>query len=158
MTGFEYAAAGLMVQEGMPEEGERMIAAVRERYDGKKRNPFNEIECVNNYSRSMAAFALLPIYAGLLGDAARGYLRVKPAKPGAFAGLWFLGGAWGAVELDAGARFAVEAGELRIRELELPFIPKEIEIDGAQVPFHVAEGRAVLDETATARHEMKARM
>ena len=65
MTGFEYAAAGLMIQEGMAEEGERMIAAVRDRYDGKKRNPFNEIECGNNYSRTMAAFAFFAHLSGL---------------------------------------------------------------------------------------------
>ena len=64
MTGFEYAFAGLLISEGFLEEGLTVIRAVRDRYDGKKRNPFNEIECGSHYARSMASFALLPIFSG----------------------------------------------------------------------------------------------
>lgn len=40
MTGFEYAASVHMLYEGMTDEGLRCIAAIRGRYDGRKRNPF----------------------------------------------------------------------------------------------------------------------
>jgi hypothetical protein len=36
MTGFEYTAAVGMLQEGMEEEGQRCIEAIRARYDGRK--------------------------------------------------------------------------------------------------------------------------
>ena len=65
MHGFEYQAAVHMIQEGMVEEGMTLIKAVRDRYDGEKRNPWNEMECGSNYARSMAAFAVLPAFSGM---------------------------------------------------------------------------------------------
>lgn len=35
MTGFEYAFAGLLIQEGMIEEGLTVVRAIRDRYDGR---------------------------------------------------------------------------------------------------------------------------
>ena len=55
MHGFEYAAACSMILNGLEKEGLRCIRAVRDRYDGKRRNPWNEIECGGHYARSMAA-------------------------------------------------------------------------------------------------------
>ena len=51
MHGFEYQAAGHMIQEGMLAEGVELVRAVRDRYDGSRRNPWNEIECGSNYAR-----------------------------------------------------------------------------------------------------------
>ncbi len=154
MTGFEYAAAGLMIQEGFLEEGERMIAAVRDRYDGKKRNPFNEIECGSNYSRSMAAFALIPIYGGFVCDAGAGYMRFEPKLPGDFNGMWFMKGSWGKAEIGEGARLTVEGKPVKVRSFELPFLPAEIRIDGAKAAFRVEGARAVLESAATAEKEI----
>lgn len=57
MTGFEYTAGVGMLYENQFENGLRTIADVRARYDGKKRNPFNEAEFGNHYARSMMAWA-----------------------------------------------------------------------------------------------------
>ena len=64
MHGFEYAFAGLLISEGMVEEGISVVKAIRDRYRGFNRNPWNEIECGSNYARSMASFALMPIFSG----------------------------------------------------------------------------------------------
>ena len=45
MMGFEYTAAVGMLQEGTEDEGLRCIEAIRARYDGRKRSPFDEAEC-----------------------------------------------------------------------------------------------------------------
>lgn len=45
MSGFEYAAAIGMLQEGQIEDGIKCIKAIRDRFDGEKRNPFDEPEC-----------------------------------------------------------------------------------------------------------------
>ncbi len=64
MTGFEYTAAVGMLQEGMTEEGLRAIRDVRERYDGRKRNPYDEAECGHHYARAMAAWGAVVALSG----------------------------------------------------------------------------------------------
>ena len=116
MHGFEYQAAGHMIQEGMLEEGLAMVQAVRDRYDGSRRNPWNEIECGSNYARSMAAFALLLAYSGFEFDAVRGHVGFSPKVADApYTGFWSLGSGWGTCTLDTTEiRLQAAAGELRL--------------------------------------------
>ncbi len=64
MTGFEYTAAVGMLQEEMTEEGITCISNIRDRYDGRKRSPFDEAECGHHYARAMAAWAAVPALTG----------------------------------------------------------------------------------------------
>ncbi len=116
MHGFEYQAACHMIQEGMLAEGVELVRAVRDRYDGSRRNPWNEIECGNNYARSMAAFALLPAYSGFEFDAVAGHLGFSPkVSDTPFTAFWSLGSGWGTCTLDAAEiRLQVESGELSL--------------------------------------------
>jgi non-lysosomal glucosylceramidase len=57
MTGFEYTAAIGMLYEGLNDMGLQCIQNVRNRYDGKKRSPYNEAECGHHYARAMASWA-----------------------------------------------------------------------------------------------------
>jgi uncharacterized protein (DUF608 family) len=88
MTGFEYALAGLMLSEGFVSEGENIIRSVRDRYDGDKRNPWSELECGHNYARSMASYALLPIYSGFTFDMTKKYIGFDPIKKGDCRYFW----------------------------------------------------------------------
>ena len=56
MTGFEYTAAIGMLYEGQTENGLKCMQNIRDRYDGNKRNPFNESEYGNHYARAMIAW------------------------------------------------------------------------------------------------------
>lgn len=103
MTGFEYAFAGLLISEGYIEEGLTAVRAVRDRYDGKKRNPWNEIECGSNYARAMASFALLPIFSGFAFDLPHGTVGFTPKIKGDFRCLWSLGTGWGEFEVRGGS-------------------------------------------------------
>ena len=136
MTGFEYAAAGLMLQEGLTAKAEEMIKAVRDRYDGKKRNPWNEIECGNNYSRAMAAFSFITSYAGFRCDAVKGVLGFEPVKDGDIFSLWFMGNAWGTVSITA-EKTELKAlhGSIGLKKLVLPATPAEISADGKGIGF-----------------------
>ena len=100
MTGFEYALAGLMISQGLLAEGEDIVRAVRGRYDGEKRNPWNEIECGSNYARSMASFALVFIYSGFSFDMTKNYIGFKPVKNGDGRYAWFVGNSYGEVIFD----------------------------------------------------------
>lgn len=96
MSGFEYALAGLMIANGFVSEGEAIVKSVRERYDGEKRNPWSEIECGAYYARSMASYALMPIYSGFTFDTTKKHIGFAPVSNyGRF--LWSVGESWGEV-------------------------------------------------------------
>lgn len=99
MTGFEYTAAAGMLYEDQVEAGLRCIRAIRDRYDGRKRSPFDEAECGHHYARAMAAWASLLAWTGFRYSAVTGDLRVGP-RPGAF--FWSNGHAWGTYMLQTG--------------------------------------------------------
>jgi uncharacterized protein (DUF608 family) len=58
-TGIEYQVASHLIAEGFVKEGLTIVKALRSRYDGRIRNPWNEYECGNYYARAMASYALL---------------------------------------------------------------------------------------------------
>ncbi len=72
MHGFEWAFAAHLAMNGMTGEALDIVHSIRQRYDGVKRNPWNEIECGSNYARSMASYALLPAISGFRFDSTRG--------------------------------------------------------------------------------------
>jgi uncharacterized protein (DUF608 family) len=95
MHGYEYAAAELMINRGMIDEGVRVVKGVRDRYDGEKRNPWNEIECGSNYARSMASYALLNVLSGFVFDLAKNMIGFNPVLPPPFKVFWSLDTGWG---------------------------------------------------------------
>ena len=104
MTGFEYAAAIQMIQNGMIKEGMEVVSAIRNRYDGEKRNPWNEIECGSNYARAMASYALLNAFSGFEYDLNQGMIGFHPAvwTGGQFRCFWSLETGWGEVVFTPG--------------------------------------------------------
>jgi len=63
MTGFEYVVAANLAQRGDFARAEKVVRDIRSRYDGRKRNPFDEAECGHHYSRALAAWSVLQAYA-----------------------------------------------------------------------------------------------
>jgi hypothetical protein len=63
-TGIEYQVASHLIEEGFVNEGLTIVKALRTRYDGRTRNPWNEYECGNWYARAMSSYALLDALAG----------------------------------------------------------------------------------------------
>lgn len=139
MHGFEYQLAGLLASEGMVSQGLELVRAVRERYNGRDRNPYNEIECGSNYARSMASFALLPIFSGFSFDLARGVIGFHPLTEGRpFSCLWSLATGWGQVEIGTERTVVLlEEGELPICRLRLPYLSSvsSVRIDGKETDF-----------------------
>ncbi len=78
-TGVEYHVAAHLIYEGRVREGLTLAAAVRERHDGYRRNPWDEVECGHHYARSMASWALLTALSGFRCDAGRKVLHFDPA-------------------------------------------------------------------------------
>lgn len=140
MTGFEYAAAGAMLQNGLTEEGLNCIKAVRARYDGDKRNPYSEIECGASYARSMTSFAFLAIYSGFQYDMSQGMLGFNPIlKDKTQSFFWSVFGAWGTVKItERSMEIKNLFGTLHLEKICLPdnlTDIKEVCIDGKKIPF-----------------------
>jgi len=91
-TGIEYAAAVLMMQEGRVADGLRIFKAVRDRFDGRKRNPFDEPECGRHYARAMSSWAAVPALTGFHYSGVDRTMTFA-AKEGKH--FWSTGYAWG---------------------------------------------------------------
>ncbi len=77
-TGIEYQVASHLILEGFVAEGLTIVAAVRQRYDGRARNPWNEYECGSYYARAMASYALLGALSGFRYSAPERTLFLAP--------------------------------------------------------------------------------
>ncbi len=96
MTGFEYSAAILMLYMGMTDEGIECIENIRGRYDGEKRNPWDEAECGYHYARAMASWGGVLALSGFDFHAGEMSLRIQPrVTPDKFQGFWSTGTGWG---------------------------------------------------------------
>ncbi|MGC4191969.1 MAG: GH116 family glycosyl-hydrolase [Thermomicrobiales bacterium] len=134
MTGFEYTAAVGMLYEGQVEQGLTVISAIRERYDGERRSPFNEAECGHHYARAMASWAAVLALTGFHYSAVTGTM--------AFGGsardrrtFWSSGDAWGVLDLTSKeAIVEIHGGAAEIRTLM---------VGGVEIPFLVTAQRAV---------------
>ncbi|MBR4517292.1 MAG: hypothetical protein IKO60_07855, partial [Bacteroidaceae bacterium] len=116
MTGFEYTAAVGMLFEDLTEDGLKCFRAVRNRFDGAKRNPFSEPECGHHYSRAMAAWAGVLALSGFHYSAVDQHISFTD-KPGHY--FWSTGYAWGTcdVKADGTARLEVLKGELPLKTI-----------------------------------------
>ena len=101
MTGFEYTAAVGMLYEGMTKEGLEAIGDIRARYDGRKRNPFDEAECGHHYARAMASWAAVLAMTGFHYSAVTGAMTFRAAAGRHF---WSNGYAWGTCTIAGDAR------------------------------------------------------
>ncbi len=76
-TGIEYQVASHLIALGEVQKGLDIVKACRERYDGKKRNPFDEYEFGHWYGRALSSYALLQAYTGVRYDAVEKVLYVN---------------------------------------------------------------------------------
>ncbi|MBF0245009.1 MAG: hypothetical protein HQL31_07025 [Planctomycetes bacterium] len=106
MTGFEYCAGIHMLCEGMVEEGLGCIDDIRARYDGRKRNPFNEAECGHHYARAMASWGGVQALSGFSYSGKSGVMEMAFREGSTF---WASGDAWGTCDMrKSGEVCAVE--------------------------------------------------
>jgi hypothetical protein len=132
-TGLEYVFAMGCAQAGELELAEDVAAAVRERFSGRRRNPFDEAECGHHYGRALASWGLALTLAGFHYDGRDGSMVFGPAGNKGGRWFWSTGRAWGTVELagnESGAppRLQVLGGSVRVERVRargLLFAPAE---------------------------------
>ncbi len=110
MTGFEYTAASHMIYAGLVPEGIECIGNIRARYDGERRNPWDEAECGSHYARAMAAWSAVLAVSGFRYHGPERTVTALPrtAVPN-FRCFWSTATGWGRFSYGAdGATFALD--------------------------------------------------
>jgi uncharacterized protein (DUF608 family) len=139
MTGFEYAAAVGMLYEGQTKEGLTCIENIRNRYDGRKRSPFDEAECGHHYARAMASWAAVLALTGFHYSGVEKSMTLAAEDARQF---WSNGYAWGTYSTDRTGRrmnvsLSVLHGSLTLAKFNLTDYGSRV----FEKPLQVAEGQ-----------------
>jgi non-lysosomal glucosylceramidase len=122
-TGLEYTAAALMIAHGMVRQGCEIVESARRRYDGERRNPWDESECGPHYARAMSAWSTLLALSGFRYG--RRELAIAPrVNAAAVRSFWAAGTGWGsfAHRKETGQTkltITVMSGKLPLESVEL---------------------------------------
>ena len=129
-TGIEYQVASHLIAEGFVREGTEIVAAVRRRYDGETRNPWNEYECGSYYARAMASYALVAAYSGFRYSAVDKTLRFGPKiKTRPFTTFFSTATSYGSITLEKSSLVvSVLEGKLELKRIVLTLGGREREI------------------------------
>jgi uncharacterized protein (DUF608 family) len=147
MTGFEHSTAALMIYSGMVGEGVECIGNIRDRYDGEKRNPWDEAECGHHYARAMASWTSVVALSGFQYDGRMASVVAIPRAPHReFRCFWSTGTGWGtfsyASSQGQGALFTLKvcAGTLPCQSFEITGNGASASVrSGSQVYTHTME-------------------
>jgi len=95
-TGMDYQFAASLAFEGMMTEALNVVESTRRRFDGERRNPWNEPECGHHYARALASWASLIACSGFRYSAPQRELTLMPrTRRQAFRCFWSVPSGWG---------------------------------------------------------------
>jgi len=140
--GIEYQVASHMIYEGLIAEGLSIVKGVRDRHNGERRNPWNEFECGNYYSRSMASYSVLLALSGFHYSAPEKSISFAPmVNEDDFACFFSVNSGWGMYRqkvagCSQSAEIEVRMGKLELKEITLPFMADSVNVSiaGTAVP------------------------
>ena len=136
MNGFEYQVAVHMIWEGLLEKGLATAKVIHDRYNPAKRNPFNEIECSDHYSRSMASYGILLAVCGFDYHGPKGYIKFDPKiSPSDFKAPFTVAEGWGTYEQKSETEKQTQHINLQYGRTTL-----------SQIEIYTSENRAALVE------------
>ncbi len=118
-TGIEYQVASHLMLLGCVDEGLDIVRTCRKRYDGRRRNPFNEYECGHWYARAMSSYGLLQGLTGAGYDAVTKTLRVD-SQIGDFKSFLSTDSGYGSVIFEDGkVRLEVVEGKIPVGKIDI---------------------------------------
>ncbi len=99
-TGLEHSTAALMFYSGMIPQGIEYVENLRARFDGVKRNPWDEAECGHHYARAMSSWSSVVALSGFHYEGDRAHVMALPRLPHEnFHCFWATGTGWGTFTL-----------------------------------------------------------
>lgn len=118
-TGIEFQVAAHMIAHGLIEEGLAIVKGITERYDGVRRNPWNEVECGSHYARALASWSVLMALSGFRYSAVDQRMAFAPAIDSRDFRCFFAAGpAWGVYSQNV--ENSSQAARLEVLHAELP--------------------------------------
>lgn len=149
-TGQEYQYAAHLIYEDLTDLGLLVTRAVHDRYAPAKRNPYNELECSEHYTRAMAGYGVFLAACGFSCHGPKASLTFAP-RIGAddFAAAFTAAGGWGLFRQQQAARQqvcsievrygAVKVGELGVRLPDGAAAPHvRVSVAGRGVPASIS--------------------
>ena len=124
-TGVEYEVGALCIYTGNLENALKILKSVRKRYDGSRRNPWNEIECGDHYIRAMSSWTLLHAFTGFRYNSELFQFHLGPrVNSDNFTTFFVTENAWGQAsqkiaEGKLSYTLSVTYGELEIKSIRL---------------------------------------
>jgi uncharacterized protein (DUF608 family) len=126
-TGIEYQVASHLIFKGQVEKGLEIVRECRKRYDGRVRNPFNEIECGNWYARALASYGLIQSLTGIRYDAVEKTLYIDSKMGDDFKSFFAVDGGWGHAGLKGGTPFVeIIYGDVDVKKIIVSGVEVEI--------------------------------
>ncbi len=94
---------------------------IRDRYNGSRRNPYDEAECGHHYARAMASWSSVLAMSGFHYSGVDKYIRFTE-RPGHY--FWSNGSAWGECVInefdgELSVEFSVLHGEIELMHFQL---------------------------------------
>ncbi len=124
-TGQEHQLAAALISEGLIEEALKVEKAVHNRYSAERRNPYNEIEYGNHYTRAMSGYAPFVSASGFIYNGPQGVIGFKPKMDAEnFKSAFITAEGWGSFSqkvINNKMVCAIELvyGKLKLNELHL---------------------------------------
>jgi len=104
--------------EGFVDEGLEIVRVCRNRYDGVRRNPFNEYECGHWYARALSSYGLLQGLTGIRYDAVDKTLYIDSQVGNDFRSFFCCETGFGTVGLKKGEPFVeMKMGDLNNKRI-----------------------------------------
>ena len=117
-TGIEYQVASHLMIEGMVDEGLEIVRVCRDRYDGVRRNPFNEYECGHWYARALSSYGLIQGLTGVRYDAVDKALYINSQVGDDFRSFFCCQTGFGTVGLKKGKPvIEMKTGDIDIKKV-----------------------------------------
>ncbi|MGQ1787444.1 GH116 family glycosyl-hydrolase [Saccharicrinis sp. GN24d3] len=124
-TGQEHQLAATLIAEGMVDEAMKVEKALHARYSPERRNPYNEIEYGNHYTRAMSGYAPFIAASGFTYHGPKGIIGFDPKiNPDNFKSAFITAEGWGSFsqKKDAGLQvyqLYLNYGELHLNKVNL---------------------------------------